>query len=73
MKILCFKFQHNSTINEKFDFFEGVGGQEDPIYKLLSLLLLNMKILCFKFQQNHTINEDFDFWGAGEGGPNSKF
>ena len=26
MKMLCFEFNHNRTINEEFDFFEKGGG-----------------------------------------------
>ena len=44
MKMLRFKFQHNSTINEEFNIFEGRGGERGegegpsggkgpPIYK----------------------------------------
>ena len=37
MKMLCFKFQENHTINEEFDIFEGGGasqGKGTPIYKI---------------------------------------
>ena len=38
MKMLCFKFHQNRTINEELDFFEG--GAEVPIHKFLSQLSL---------------------------------
>ena len=45
MKMFCFGFQENSTINEELNYFEGggegsPGGKEAPIHKFLSLLLL---------------------------------
>ena len=46
MKMWCFKFHQNRTINEEFYFFEGGGGEgpqgsiEAPIHKFLSQLLL---------------------------------
>ena len=45
MKLLCFKFHQNHTINEEFYFFEGrregfPGGMGAPINKFLSELLL---------------------------------
>ena len=30
MKMLCFKFHQNRTINEEFDYFEGEGGGIRP-------------------------------------------
>ena len=41
MKMLCFKFHQNCTLNEEFDFFEGgkeetPGGKEAPLHKFLS-------------------------------------
>ena len=45
--MFCIKFQQNRTINEKFDFFEGGEGEEEPPWdkgapnnKFLSYLLL---------------------------------
>ena len=45
MKVLCFKFHQNRTINEEFNFFEGEGeghpgDKGTPIHKFLSQLLL---------------------------------
>ena len=30
MKMLCFKFQQNHTMNEEFDFWGGLGGGGVP-------------------------------------------
>ena len=73
MKMLRFKFQHDCTINEEFDIYEGgeggaSRGQGEPIYKFQSQLsLLNMKMLSFKFQHDRTINEEFDIFEGGRG------
>ena len=58
---MCFKFQQNCIINEKFDSFEG----EAPLKISISIIIgKHMKLLCSKFLQNCTINEEFDFWGG---------
>ena len=51
MKVLCFKFHKNRTINEEIDLFEGEG--EGPpgskgalIHKFLSKFLLVIKLKC---------------------------
>ena len=68
MKILCFKFNQNRTINTKFDFFEGErrGPWEGKIASIhkFQYQLKHMKIMCLKFNQNRTINEEFDLWGV---------
>ena len=50
MKMSCFKFEQNHTINEEFDFFEGgrereraPGSKGAPIHKTISQLLLVKK------------------------------
>ena len=46
MKMFCFKFQQNCTINEEYDFLRGGGGGREggskgtPIYKCQSELIL---------------------------------
>ena len=60
MKILCFKFQQNRTINKEFDFFEGGNmWQGDPNFLIVISITTGkyMKMLCFKYQQNENINE----------------
>ena len=57
MKMLCFKFEQNCTINEQFDFFEAkVGGGLNLNYHWYTHEIVDFQ---FKFQQNHTISEDF--------------
>ena len=50
MKILCFKFDKNRTINEEFDFFEGEGppgGKRASIHRFLSYLFLVNISICY--------------------------
>ena len=74
VKMLCFKFNQNRTINENFTL--------TPFKKLnLNYYGKHMQVFCFKFQQNNTIKEEFDFFKGegeegppgGEGSPNHKF
>ena len=60
MKMFCFKFQQNRTINEEFDIFEGEGQWDHHLSILISNVIgRHMKMFCFKFQQNRTVNEEF--------------
>ena len=68
LKMLCFKFQQNRTINEEFNFWGGRRG--DPISKFQSQLVLvskHMKI-WFKNSAKSYYEWKFDFfeWGKGK-------
>ena len=57
MKILCFKFKQNYTINEEFDFFEEVGDLRGdkgfPIQIIVISIIIgkHIEMLCFKIAQ----------------------
>ena len=69
MKVLCFKFHKNRTINEEFFFLRGRGGGPLFINSYLISIIIgeHLKMLCLKFKQNFTINEEFDYFEGSAG------
>ena len=50
MKMLCFRFQQNRTINKHFDFFEGRRGERGLEGRETSFLNFNQNYYWYKYK-----------------------